>query len=240
MPKNCLRGHQGSLLHDDWWWIFKKIPRAWTSFCRRYLWGLLDFSGPPRYVWGNLKVGMPGHFDLYQAQGISIRFPTDIPPPGCWFIAWPFYWAWTQKTRDSRRLWRWGARYTITTTGSPSWTRTPKFNYYNFPAGPAIRDVSPDLAFAFSKAQLRNHLLHGAVAATLTVVLLTYDLPRPAVALLAIAAVAFGKEYIEVMRRLRLSMTVHWWDGILDNAGWIFFWGLTWFAYSRFASYFSS
>lgn len=235
MPKNCLAGHQGSPLHDDWWWPFSYVPRAWTSFCRRYLWGLLDFSLPPRYLVGNLEEGVPGHFDMYH-HGPAISFPYDIPPDGHWFISWPPYWAWTQRTRDSKRLWRFGFRYTKTTKGPPTWQETPQFNYYNFPAGPALRELSPDLAFALSRQQMRNHLLHGAIAAVLTVLLLSYNTPRWTVALLAVAAVAFTKEYFEVMRRLRRSMLVHWWDGILDAAGWIFFWGLTWFVYSRFVS----
>ncbi len=93
---------------------------------------------------------------------------------------------------------------------------------------------SGDLAFALSKQQLRNHLLHGAVAAVITILLLRYDLPNWTVALLAVAAVAFGKEYVEVMRRIRLDMAIHWWDGVLDAIGWIFFWGVTWAVYSQF------
>ena len=227
MGKDCLAGHQGSRLHDDWWWPFNKIPRAWTSFCRSYLWGLLDFSRPPRYLWGNLEAGLPGHFDLYynEQNGLRIRYPNDIPPDGHWFISWPPYWAWTQRTRDSRRLWRFGARYTKTTAGLPSWTPTPQHNYYNFPAGPAIRDLSPDLAFALSRQQLRNHLLHAAVAVPLTLTLLYWPLPRWGGALLAIIAVAGFKEWFEVMRRLRHSKPVHWWDGIFDFTGWLVFWG---------------
>ncbi len=93
---------------------------------------------------------------------------------------------------------------------------------------------SKDLAYALSRAQLRNHLAHGAVAGALTVLLLYLPLPRPAIALLAVATAALGKEYFEVMRRIRLDLSIHWWDGVLDVAGWILFWGLTWYVYSLF------
>jgi hypothetical protein len=223
MPKDCLTGHQGSPLHDDWWWPFDKISRAWTSFCRRYLWGLLDFSRPPSYLRGNLEAGLPEHFKLFDPEGAKIWYPNDIPPAGHWFIGWPPYWAWTQRTRDAKRLWRFGFRYTTTTKGPPTWAKTPEHNYYNFPAGPAIREISPDLAFALSRQQLRNHLLHGAVAAALIALLLSVDLPRWVVGLLAVATVALGKEYAEVMLRTRRSRPIHWWDGVLDAAGWLLF-----------------
>ncbi len=95
---------------------------------------------------------------------------------------------------------------------------------------------SKDLAYALSRAQLRNHLAHGAVAAALTVLLLAYGdaVPRWAMSLTAVATVALGKEYGEVMRRLRRGQIVHWWDGVLDAAGWILFWGLTCYVYSLF------
>lgn len=230
MPKNCLQGHQGDELHDDWFWPLSYVPRAWTSFCRG------RFARPPSYRWGNLEAGLPGHFQLFDPEGKKIWYPSDIPPAGHWWVGWPPYWAWTKQGRDFKRLWRLGFRYTTTTKGPPGWEPTPEHNYYSFPAGPAFRGGSSDLAFALSRQQLRNHLLHGAVAALITVLLLRYNVPGWTVALLAVAAVAFGKEYFEVMRRFRRSLPIHWWDGILDSAGWIFFWGLTWFVYSRFVS----
>ena len=221
MRKNCLAGHQGPLNHNDWWWPLSYVPRAWTSFCRG------RFARPPSYRWGNLEAGLPGHFKLFDPEGKKIWYPSDVPPAGHWWIGWPPYWAWTQRTRDSRRLWRLGARYTTTTKGPPGWEPTPGRNYYHFPAGPALREISPDLAFALSRAQLRNHLAHAGVAAALTVLLLSYDVPRWAMSLTAVGFTAFLKEYGEVMRRLRRGQTVHWWDGVLDAAGWLFFWALT-------------
>ncbi len=217
MGKNCLAGHQGPLNHNDWWWPFSYVPRAWTSFCRG------RFARPPTGFRGNLEAGLPGHFKLFDPEEKRIWYPADIPPDGYWWIGWPPYWAWTQRTRDRRRLWRLGFRYTTTTKGAPGWEPTPERNYYNFPAGPAIREISPDLAYALSRAQLRNHLAHAGVAAALTVLLLYLPLPRPAIALLAVATAAFGKEYVEVMRRIRRGAPVHWWDGVLDAAGWLFF-----------------
>jgi hypothetical protein len=222
MEKDCLAGHQGPLTHDDWWWPLSYVPRAWTSFC------LGRFAWPPSYRWGNLEAGVPGHFKLYQAgENKKVWYPDDHPPAGCWWLGWPPYWAWTRRTRDALQHWRLGFRYTTTTSGAPAWEPTPRHNYYNFPAGPAIREISPDLARALSRQQLRNHLLHGAVAVALTGLLLYLPLPRWAVALLAVATVALGKEYVEVMRRIRRLMLVHWWDGVLDAAGWLFFSVLT-------------
>lgn len=36
-----------------------------------------------------------------------------------------------------------------------------------------------------------------------------------------------GKEYGEVMRRLRRARSVHCWDGVLDRVSWTLFWRLT-------------
>jgi hypothetical protein len=222
MGKDCLAGHQGPLNHDDWWWPFSYVPRAWTSFC------LGRFAWPPSYWRGNLEAGVLGHFNLYEAgENKKVWYPADIPPAGHWWVGWPPYWAWTQRTRDAKRLWRLGFRYTTTTSGKPAWAPTPGHNYYNFPAGPALRELSPDLAHALSRQQLRNHLAHGAVAGALTALLLAVDLPRWAVSLLAVAAVALGKEYAEVMIRFRRSRPIHWWDGVLDATGWLFFASLT-------------
>lgn len=91
----------------------------------------------------------------------------------------------------------------------------------------ALRELSPDLAYALSRQQLRNHFAHGAVAGALTALLLYLPLPRPAIALLAVATAALGKEYVEVMRRIRRDAPIHWWDGVLDAAGWLFFSVLT-------------
>lgn len=237
MPKGCLQGHQGEELRDDWFWPLSLfVKREWTSFCRRRLWGLLDFSRPPRYLWGNLEAGMPGHFALYDYGGVKVWYPNDIPPDGCWYVSWPFYIAWTQRTRDSKRLWRFGFRYTKTTTGAgaPAWEPAPQHNYYNFPAGPALRELSPDLAHALSRQQLRNHLLHAAVAVPVCLFLGHFGTHPWLSALLAVVAVAGAKEWFEVMRRLRLGLVVHWWDGVFDFAGWILFWGVSWLSYSLF------
>ena len=222
MGKDCLAGHQGPLNHNDWWWPFSYVPRAWTSFCfGRFAW-------PPSYRWGNLEVGVPGHFKLYENDaGAKVWYPNDIPPAGHWWIGWPPYWAWTKQGRDFKRLWRLGFRYTTTTSGKPDWMPTPEHNYYSFPAGPAIREISEDLAFALSRQQLRNHLLHAAVAVPLTFALLYWSLPRWGGALLAILAVAGVKEWAELMWRQRRGWVVHWWDGIFDFTGWLVFWGMS-------------
>ncbi len=141
MGKDCLQGHQGSPLHADWWWPLNKIPRAWTSFGRSYLWGWLDFSRPPRYLFGNLSHRSDsGDWGEYRDQDGALHFyPKPVPRPRKWYVAWPFYFAWTFDLFCRwRGLLRFGCRYTEVTKGGEI---DPGLSYYTVPAGPAIRDI---------------------------------------------------------------------------------------------------
>jgi len=138
VPKNCLAGHQGSPLHNDWWWPFSYVPRAWTSFCRG------RFARPPRYLFGNLRRDDPADWGKYSNSSFLERIPRLYPKPvpqlGKWYFAWPFYFAWTFDLFCRWRvLLRFGCRYTEVTNKAGKFD--PTLSYYTVPAGPAIRDI---------------------------------------------------------------------------------------------------
>jgi len=91
----CLPKHLEDSRHDDWPWLFRWVPRRWTSFC----------GDPPRKLFGNQPVvavvgtKFPGQVFLYCKP---------VPQPGQWHVNWPPYVAFTTKGRWSFRL---GARW---------------------------------------------------------------------------------------------------------------------------------
>lgn len=134
--KDCLKAHQGSLLHEDWSRPFKWVPRSWTSYCRG------RFSRPPKYLFGNLD--SPPSF--YTEEGLAYRkqwgwlpgvlYPKPIPRMGKWYFAWPLYFAATFKLFKWKILFRLGFRYTEVTNKKGE--IDGNLSYYSFPVGPSV------------------------------------------------------------------------------------------------------
>ncbi len=99
MPASALPPHLRHRPHEDWPWLFKKVPRAWTAFS----WGR------PRLVAGNLwpvdfdmpRVGLPAPMPITSRRTWQVsRFPD-----GPW---WAWYFAFTLPNGWHVRL---GARW---------------------------------------------------------------------------------------------------------------------------------